>query len=53
MELTINFPGPGTYTLSSDLAPGYERTFPIGGEHTAVYDGLSLDDNYDFGFLPR
>ena len=49
---TINFPGPGTYTLRSDLAPGYERTFPTGGEHTAVYDGLSLDDNYDFGFLP-
>lgn len=49
---TINFPGPGTYTLRSDLSPGFERTFPAGGEHTAVFDGLSLDDNYDFGFLP-
>ena len=48
----INFPGAGTYTLRSDMPAGYERTFPASGEHTAVYDGLSLDDNYDFGFLP-
>ncbi len=49
---TINFPGAGTYTLRSDLDPGLEQTFPTGGEHIAVFDGLTLDDNYDFGFLP-
>ena len=49
---SINFPGAGTYTLRSDLEPGYERTFPVGEEHTFTYDGLTLDDNYDFGFLP-
>ncbi len=48
----INFPGPGTYTLRSDLDPGFERTFPASGEHTFEYDGLSLPDNYNFGFLP-
>jgi len=49
---SINFPGAGTYTLRSDLPTGFEQTFPAGGEHTAVYNGLSLDDNYDFGFRP-
>ena len=48
----INFPGAGTYTLRTDMPAGYEQTFPASGEHTAVFDGLSLDDNYDFGFLP-
>jgi hypothetical protein len=49
---SLNFPGPGIYTLRSDLKPGFERTFPEDGEHLVVYNGISLTDNYDFGFLP-
>lgn len=49
---TLNFPGAGTYTLRSDLDPGFEQTFPASGEHLVVYNGIGLTDNYDFGFLP-
>ncbi|KAA1261150.1 Serine-aspartate repeat-containing protein D precursor [Rubripirellula obstinata] len=49
---SLNFPGPGTYTIRQVLPPGFEQTFPASGEHTVVFDGTSLTDNFDFGFLP-
>ena len=48
----LNFPGPGTYTIRQVIPAGFEQTFPEGGEHTVVFDGTSLPDNYDFGLLP-
>ena len=48
----INFPGPGTYTIREVVEPGFIQTFPSGGEHTVVFDGDTLDQNYNFGNLP-
>ncbi len=48
----LRFPGPGFYTIRTDLAPGFERTEPASGEYEVFYNGTSLDGNYDFGFLP-
>lgn len=48
----LTFPGTGTYTLRSDLSPGFERSYPASGEHLVVFNGISLSDNYHFGFLP-
>lgn len=49
---TLNFPGPGTYTVRQVVPAGFEQTFPVGGEHTVVFDGIGLTDNFDFGLLP-
>ena len=49
---SINFPGPGTYTIREVIGPGFEQTFPIGGEHTVVFDGTALTDNFNFGNRP-
>ena len=49
---SIDFPGPGTYTIREVIGPGFIQTFPAGGEHTVVFDGITLNDNFDFGNLP-
>ncbi|TWU24176.1 Dockerin type I repeat protein [Novipirellula galeiformis] len=49
---SINFPGPGTYTIREVVEPGFVQTFPAGGEHVVVFDGTVLSDNYNFGNLP-
>ena len=49
---SINFPGPGTYTIREVVAAGFIQTFPTGGEHVVVFNGTSLADNYNFGNLP-
>ncbi len=49
---SINFPGPGTYTVRPVVPPGFELTFPASGEHTVVFNGVALTENFDFGFLP-
>jgi hypothetical protein len=49
---SINFPGPGTYTVRPVVPPGFELTFPASGEHTVVFNGIALTENLDFGFLP-
>ncbi|MCA9137092.1 MAG: cadherin-like domain-containing protein [Planctomycetales bacterium] len=49
---SINFPGPGTYTIREVVEPGYVQTFPASGEHIVVYNGIALTDNYNFGNLP-
>ncbi len=52
---SINFPGPGTYTIREVIGAGFIQTFPgpaANGEHTVVFDGTALTDNYDFGNLP-
>ena len=49
---SLNFPGPGTYTIRQVIPPGFEQTFPEGGEHTVVFNGTALDGNFDFGLLP-
>jgi hypothetical protein len=49
---SLNFPGPGTFTIRQVLPPGFEQTFPPGGQHVVSFDGASLTDNFDFGFLP-
>ncbi|MGB7325677.1 MAG: GEVED domain-containing protein, partial [Rubripirellula sp.] len=53
---SINFPGPGTYTIRVVTPAGFEQTFPdldspTLGEHTVTFDGTSLTDNFNFGFL--
>ncbi len=48
----INFPGPGTYTIREVVGAGFQQTFPVGGEHTVVFNGTALTDNYNFGNLP-
>ncbi|MFG0261668.1 MAG: Ig-like domain-containing protein [Novipirellula sp. JB048] len=49
---SINFPGPGTYTIREVVEPGFVQTFPAGGEHVVVFDGTALSDNYNFGNRP-
>ncbi|QEF99503.1 Dockerin type I repeat protein [Stieleria maiorica] len=49
---SINFPGPGTYTIREVIEPGFVQTFPAGGEHVVNYNGVALTDNYNFGNLP-
>jgi large repetitive protein len=49
---TINFPGPGTYTIREVVDPGFVQTFPASGEHIVVFTGASLGQNYNFGNLP-
>ncbi|MCD0458945.1 Ig-like domain-containing protein [Roseiconus lacunae] len=49
---SINFPGPGTYTIREVVEPGFEQTFPVSGEHIVTYNGVGLTDNYNFGNLP-
>ncbi|KAA5543622.1 adhesin [Roseiconus nitratireducens] len=49
---SINFPGPGTYTIREVVPPGYIQTFPTNGEHVVTYNGIALADNYNFGNLP-
>lgn len=49
---TLAFPGPGTYTIRAVVPPGFELTSPPSGEHLATFDGVSLNGNFDFGFLP-
>lgn len=49
---SINFPGPGTYTIREVMQPGFIQTFPgtaRGEEHTVVFNGTLLSDNYNFG----
>ncbi len=49
---SIDFPGPGTYTVRPVVPPGFELTSPVSGEHTVVFNGVALTNNFDFGFLP-
>lgn len=49
---SLNFPGPGTFTIRPVVPPGFELTFPSTGEHIVNFDGVSLTGNFDFGFLP-
>lgn len=49
---SIDFPGPGTYTLREVVGPGFIQTFPQSGEHVVVYNGSALTENYNFGNLP-
>lgn len=49
---SINFPGPGTYTIREVVGPGFIQTFPSTGEHVVNYNGVALTDNYNFGNLP-
>ena len=51
-QYSINFPGPGIYTIREVVDAGFVQTFPDGGEHVVVYDGVALRDNYNFGNLP-
>lgn len=48
---SINFPGPGTYTIREVVEAGFVQTFPVGGEWTVVFDGSAVFDK-DFGNLP-
>ncbi len=53
---SLNFPGPGTYTVRIVDLAGFEQTFPslnapTFGEQTVTFDGTSLTNNFDFGFL--
>ncbi|MCS7467472.1 Ig-like domain-containing protein [Stieleria sp. ICT_E10.1] len=49
---SINFPGPGTYTIREVVGPGFVQTFPTSGEHVVNFNGIGLADNYNFGNLP-
>ncbi len=49
---SINFPGPGTYTIREVVDPGFEQTFPASGEHVVVFNGVTLGNNFNFGNLP-
>ncbi|MEO1528269.1 MAG: Ig-like domain-containing protein [Planctomycetota bacterium] len=49
---TIDFPGPGTYTIREVVPPGFIQTFPATGEHTVVFTGAALAGNFNFGNLP-
>ncbi|MCC9601398.1 Ig-like domain-containing protein [Stieleria sp. JC731] len=49
---SIDFPGPGTYTIREVVEAGFQQTFPASGEHIVTYDGIGLTDNYNFGNLP-
>ena len=49
---TINFPGPGIYTIREVVDPGFVQTFPVGGEHIVDFTGTVLATNYNFGNLP-
>ena len=49
---TIDFPGPGTYTVREVVEAGFEQTFPASGEHQITFDGFTLSDNADFGNRP-
>ncbi len=46
---TLNFPGPGPFTIRAVSPPGFEFTFPVGGEHL---NGSPTGGNFDFGFRP-
>lgn len=46
---SINFPGPGTFTIREIVEPGMLQTFPPTGEHVVVFDGTLLTDNFNFG----
>ncbi len=49
---TLNFPGSGTYTIRQAVPPGFTQTSPVGGEYTFFYDGLAVNNNFDFGLRP-
>ena len=49
---SLNFPGPGTYTIREVVGPGFIQTFPASGEHTVVFDGTNLTENFNFGNQP-
>ena len=49
---SLEFPGPGTYTIRDVVPAGFEQTFPASGEHTVFFNGSSLNGNFDFGLLP-
>ncbi|MGI9470071.1 MAG: Ig-like domain-containing protein [Rubripirellula sp.] len=49
---SLTFPGAGNYTIRDVVPAGFEQTFPVGGEHNVFFDGISLNNNYDFGLLP-
>ncbi len=46
---SINFPGPGTYTIREVVEPGMLQTYPETGEHEVVFNGTLLTNNYNFG----
>ncbi|NND98981.1 MAG: cadherin-like domain-containing protein, partial [Pirellulaceae bacterium] len=49
---SINFPAPGTYTIREVVQPGFVQSFPVGGEHTVVFDGTAVTQNFNFGNVP-
>ena len=52
---SINFPGPGVFTIREVVEPGFIQTFPgpaAGFEHTVFFDGTALTNNFNFGNLP-
>ena len=49
---SLEFPVPGTYTIREVVPPGFVQTFPATGEHTVVYTGGALGQNFNFGNLP-
>ena len=49
---TLEFPGPGTYTIREVVPPGFVQTFPASGEHTVNFTGSALGENFNFGNLP-
>lgn len=48
---SLDFPGPGNYTIRQVVPPGFTQTAPVNGEHNFQFNGL-LTTNYDFGLLP-
>ena len=51
-QYSIDFPGPGTYTIREVVEPGFVQTFPASGEHIVTFNGTALTDNFNFGNLP-
>ncbi len=46
---SINFPGPGTFTIREVVEPGFVQTFPETGSHTVNFTGDPLGENFNFG----
>lgn len=50
---TLQFPSrPGTYAVREVFGAGFIPTFPAGGEHTVVHDGVTAPINLNFGNRP-
>ncbi|QDV68274.1 Serine-aspartate repeat-containing protein D precursor [Rosistilla carotiformis] len=47
---SLQFPGPGTYTVREVVEPGFRQIFPASGEHIVTYDGTQLIPNTNLNF---